>query len=208
MSSTILDVPYHEKNQVKKLGARWNPKLKKWVVSSEQDIKPFAKWLPPKPHLKLLPPVYLAQAIHPYPCPTCKATNVVYTFAASGVENLKYSSQPEIISQFGILTTIKLIPELLAEFLEVTCKGFYIDEYQETKAYFNHCHVCQTLIGKGYLSSPYRAFLPDSQYEAQNITLFGIPDTVPIAVNAVYLSRPETERIEQFAQRKSLKELK
>ena len=27
-----LDVPYEEKNEAKRLGAKWNPKVKKWFI--------------------------------------------------------------------------------------------------------------------------------------------------------------------------------
>ena len=30
--SLIIDVPFSEKDEVKSLGAKWNPKLKKWYV--------------------------------------------------------------------------------------------------------------------------------------------------------------------------------
>lgn len=41
-----LDVPYSEKEEAKKLGARWNPKLKKWFVeASHKEYINFAKWI-------------------------------------------------------------------------------------------------------------------------------------------------------------------
>ena len=42
----FLDVPYAEKDEAKKLGAKWNPKVKKWYTDSprEKYLK-FSKWL-------------------------------------------------------------------------------------------------------------------------------------------------------------------
>lgn len=40
--SLLLDVPYSEKDEAKKLGARWNPELKKWYV---EDKKNYAKFI-------------------------------------------------------------------------------------------------------------------------------------------------------------------
>jgi len=42
----VLDCPYEQRNQVKALGARWDPALKKWYVIDPPDLAPFAPWLP------------------------------------------------------------------------------------------------------------------------------------------------------------------
>ena len=42
----ILEVPFKEKDEAKRLGAWWDPDLKKWFVPKGQDIRPFAKWFP------------------------------------------------------------------------------------------------------------------------------------------------------------------
>lgn len=42
----ILDCPYEQRNQVKALGARWDPAIKKWYVVDPPDLAPFAPWLP------------------------------------------------------------------------------------------------------------------------------------------------------------------
>lgn len=41
-----IDVPYSEKDEAKALGARWNPRVKKWFIDlpREQYVK-FAKWI-------------------------------------------------------------------------------------------------------------------------------------------------------------------
>lgn len=42
---TTLRVPYAEKDEAKQLGARWDPKRKKWYVPAGADPAPFARWL-------------------------------------------------------------------------------------------------------------------------------------------------------------------
>lgn len=44
-----LKVPFAEKDQAKKLGARWDAALKLWYVAAGADIAPFARWSP-TPH--------------------------------------------------------------------------------------------------------------------------------------------------------------
>ena len=41
----LLDVRYEEKEEAKKLGAKWNPTLKKWYVQKREDYPKFAKWI-------------------------------------------------------------------------------------------------------------------------------------------------------------------
>lgn len=42
---TTLNVPYAEKDEAKQLGARWDPKRKKWYVPNGVDPAPFGRWL-------------------------------------------------------------------------------------------------------------------------------------------------------------------
>jgi len=41
-----LTVPYEEKEQAKKLGARWDPIKKQWYVRDSYEMYPFLRWLP------------------------------------------------------------------------------------------------------------------------------------------------------------------
>lgn len=43
---TFLKVPYSEKDEAKKLGARWNPEKKSWYVENVNNLLLFKKWLP------------------------------------------------------------------------------------------------------------------------------------------------------------------
>ena len=43
---TFLTVDYKDKNEVKKLGAKWDKNEKSWYVPAGTDATPFAKWIP------------------------------------------------------------------------------------------------------------------------------------------------------------------
>lgn len=45
----ILNVPYAEKDQARELGARWEPKIKKWYVPDGVVSTPFELWMPEVP---------------------------------------------------------------------------------------------------------------------------------------------------------------
>lgn len=58
---TFLAVPYKEKNQAKKLGAKWDKENKLWFAPEGTDLNALAKWLPVNEHkapepLHTLPP--------------------------------------------------------------------------------------------------------------------------------------------------------
>ncbi|MFW1856634.1 DUF5710 domain-containing protein [Acinetobacter ursingii] len=46
VEKTFLTVDYKDKNEVKKLGAKWDKKEKSWYVPAGQDTAPFEKWIP------------------------------------------------------------------------------------------------------------------------------------------------------------------
>ena len=43
---TNLKVPFAEKDEAKKLGARWDAARKLWFVDGKADMAPFARWAP------------------------------------------------------------------------------------------------------------------------------------------------------------------
>lgn len=46
MTETFLTTAYKDREQVKALGARWDPTRKQWYVAAGRDLAPFAAWLP------------------------------------------------------------------------------------------------------------------------------------------------------------------
>lgn len=44
-----LEVPFAQKEQVKRLGARWDPQQRVWFISSKFDLDKFAPWIPGSP---------------------------------------------------------------------------------------------------------------------------------------------------------------
>ena len=42
----VLNVPFNEKDEAKRLGARWDPDMRKWFVPRGLDVRKFEKWDP------------------------------------------------------------------------------------------------------------------------------------------------------------------
>lgn len=50
---TYLNVPFEQKDQARRLGARWDMATKRWYVENVANIAPFMRWMPPaltQPH--------------------------------------------------------------------------------------------------------------------------------------------------------------
>ena len=65
---TFLDVPYREKEQAKRLGAKWDKAQKSWYVPEGTDLNPLAAWMPehkkaPEPLRTLSPQEEFAAAL-------------------------------------------------------------------------------------------------------------------------------------------------
>ncbi|HEX9173751.1 MAG TPA: DUF5710 domain-containing protein [Telluria sp.] len=43
--AAMLNVPFAEKEEAKRLGARWDAKNKKWYAPLGTDLGPFSRWL-------------------------------------------------------------------------------------------------------------------------------------------------------------------
>lgn len=44
---TYLNVPYLERGEARRLGARWDVARRKWFVEDKDNLWPFVKWMPP-----------------------------------------------------------------------------------------------------------------------------------------------------------------
>ena len=63
---TFLAVPYKEKEQAKKLGAKWDKDNKRWYAPEGTDLTPLASWMPekaPVPEPPMPPQEEFAQAL-------------------------------------------------------------------------------------------------------------------------------------------------
>lgn len=49
MARTVLSVPFHQKDEASRLGAKWDAVAKVWYVRDGYNPLPFAKWLAPEP---------------------------------------------------------------------------------------------------------------------------------------------------------------
>lgn len=189
ITKIILNVPYHDKDQVKQLGAKWDPKQKVWYIPPGKNSKVFNDWLP-KPAAK---PVLLLNEIallrNMISCWSCKGYCTVYALCA---RSLKIIELPKITKKanksiktksaktqdseliydyskidttqhgFFILSEISELPEELSEFIAPRCRNFRHGKVNEHgfRFYRNHCEHCAIGFSDARLHKKSSAFNP------------------------------------------------
>lgn len=153
--SLLLNVPFSEKNEVKKLGAKWNPTLKSWYVESKRDYYKFVKWiLNSRDKVNILcDKIYLLQRERI--CYKCGRTTPVYAIAFSDYFTVydmsKCESATVPIEYYDETLTISSIPEVPTDIEKILSLHFncYMDHSKTAKRNYiaNHCCYCKALQG-------------------------------------------------------------
>lgn len=155
----ILDVPYNEKDEAKSLGSKWNPELKKWYYSfdNEYSFKQFKskyallkKWLKNKrTNLIVFDYIYISEINKTcYKCHNTVKSILLATDHYFDTQKLSYGK-----TSFSILFFTELLNNInLVNFLKDTFN--YFPSYTKTskKNYFcNHCTRCGSVSGDFFL---------------------------------------------------------
>ena len=147
MPPTDLNVPFHEKDDAKRLGARWDAVRKTWFLPDCTDPAPFAKWLPQHSDINLRCTSYfIAQSVRA--CWHCDRDSHVFSFLLPrGHQTWQDSDESagwEPQESEAIIYYITQIPERVqVQMRSVT--GHYRNNFSKTTQSFywmNHCEHC------------------------------------------------------------------
>lgn len=163
----ILEVPYQEKDEAKRLGARWNPEIKKWYVERKEDYYKFAKWILPYGDIVVCDSLYIIEGKRK--CFKCKSDTRVIAFAIESFacldflryykegdeeyqQYMEYLSQAINSDEIQILGPIEPIPKPILEYIQdkYNYKMRYSKTTQESH-YNNCCDNCDVLQGDFFL---------------------------------------------------------
>lgn len=200
-----LNVPYGEKDEAKKLGARWNPELKKWYVQKREDYPKFAKWILTQGSIVACDAIYVLEGKQN--CFKCgKETRVIgfalenfYEFDGDPYDDdgIEYTYWSDVIRIVG---PIDPIPEPILKYLQ--SKYNYKNRYSSTtgESHINNCcDNCDVLQGDFYLfhevDSP---FFIDSEEKVQNLKIYKIKLKHDIIINASVTYSSTDEMIKQY----------
>lgn len=201
----LLNVPYGDKDEAKKLGARWNPELKKWYVQKREDYPKFAKWILTQGSIVACDAIYVLEGKQN--CFKCGKETRVIGFALENFfefegdpydeEGVEYTYWSDVIRIVG---PIDPIPDPILKYLQ--SKYNYKDRYSSTtgESHINNCcDNCDVLQGDFYLfhevNSP---FFIDSEEKVKDLKIYRINLKHDIIINASVSISSTDEMIKQY----------
>jgi len=149
-----LNVSFHEKDDARQLGARWDSVRKTWFLSDDADIAPFTKWLPQQPDINFRASSYfIAQSTRI--CWHCNRSTQVFGFLlphgheerAASDESVHWERQ----TSEAIIYYVTYIP-LNVQVQMHSITNHYRNDFSKTTQSFywmNHCEHCRMKQGDG-----------------------------------------------------------
>lgn len=155
MGRTALCVPYHQKDEAKKLGAKWDSEQKIWFVPDGIDLSPFAKWLPSNdanPNIRSQS-FYIAESKRE--CWKCHQITRVFGFILpSGFEALWVGDKPEddvwdVYDEPTVLSYVTWLSEKPVNAMQSISKRYRVSFSKTTGSSYlaNRCEHCDALQG-------------------------------------------------------------
>lgn len=180
MARINLQVPFSEKDEAKRLGARWDPDKKVWYISEGMPITPFQNWLPAETVINVRSPFY-AIAESAKECWKCGKVTLVYGFMLpAGHETLEEtaadSDTVEWIKKEQPTTIyyVDYIPKSARNHISAITLDYRIDYSQATHSsyWMNHCQHCGMKQGDfDMYCEPGGAFCPMDEEDESLITV-------------------------------------
>lgn len=192
-----LEVPFYQKDEAKKLGARWDRRRQLWYVPEGVDPLPFTRWMTLfeeegelHPNLRAKS-YFIAQAR--LSCWHCKQLTRLYAFILpAGYEALDVADQPQDMEWHAyprptLLSYISLLPDNAEKAITTLTLQYWFDRSKTIcgSYWMNHCEHCNTKQGDFYGIEDFgSAFQPTSAEEAREIFLREIKE--PFSARACY----------------------
>lgn len=185
MGRIDLEVPFSQKDDAKRLGAKWDAVLKTWFIPEGKDIHPFTAWLPKEREITIRSSTYCIMESSSH-CWKCGEGIRVYGFFLPPGHELfevweydgtdKYGEW-EIHDKPTMVSYVKDISPFIVNRIKSYSNHYRVDYSKTVKAdyWMNHCEHCGMKQGDFMLyDEPCGAFYPIDERMAANITLHPI----------------------------------
>jgi len=154
MPRVDLRVPINDKDDAKRLGARWDSQHKLWYVPERVDVAHFKKWLPEplQPNIRA-PCYYLATSTRR--CWRCQGLTHVFGIALPAEHEALIVEDDPVDDCWQVggaptgLSYIGNLPEPVAAQLRRLAPRYRIDYSHTTQSFYwmNHCEHCEAKLG-------------------------------------------------------------
>lgn len=161
-----LVVPFAEKDEAKRLGAKWNSDRKVWFVPAGQATTTFARWLPMPPKVPATKPVQMIHApvwllTSAERCYRCGQDTPVFALSAQMLVDFEHDDDGKIYYQHITtrqhghisLCNLEMLDVQVASLLKQLAPNFRLDysKSQSKRAYMNHCQHCAAKLGDYFM---------------------------------------------------------
>lgn len=208
--SILLNVPFSEKDEAKKLGALWNPELKKWYAKNRNEYIKFKKWISPRASFFVAcGHLYIIQGENI--CFKCgKKTRVIgygiesYMEFDDEIESGVYYDEGE---EIHIASHIEPVPSKLMNYIQSTYN--YKNRYSKfaNRTYLaNCCDNCDVLQGDFFLFNEVDSpFWIENKEAASKLNLFKITLKYDMVLDNIEMDFGSNDyMIKQFAHTEEL----
>jgi hypothetical protein len=182
-TSIYLDVPYAEKDEAKRLGARWDAERKAWFVPAGLDAAAFSRWLSQEVEMqqRLIAPIWIKRSTEP--CWKCHRSSKVFAVSASVIIDVEYGDDDDDEEYEQTidndddsidLNDLESIDPRIEALFKQYAPGYRKDfsKTQDRQVYMNHCEHCDAKLGDFFLhSEPGGAFFPMTEDEDARLSL-------------------------------------
>jgi hypothetical protein len=180
MARTDLRVPFAEKDEAKRLGAKWDPSAKVWYAPDGIDLVSFERWLPQDATGTLSAPSY-SLARSEKSCWKCGDRTEVFCILLPAGFNKRQSGTADWIPvrSPAFLSYLTLLSQPVDERIKTLAPGYRMTYSAKAgRSYWmNHCQRCDIKQGDFDLHcEPNGAFLPLDPTHAQRISLLQIQE--------------------------------
>jgi hypothetical protein len=205
-----INVPYAEKDIVKKLGAKWDSQKKSWFIPEKIALIKFEKWIEPNlfecidSNIRSLG-FFVAESLSS--CWNCKRITQVFSFLLPEDHQVKDFDEErneiiwETFDYQTIVSYVSFINKKAVESIQKISNHYYIDFSKQTgeSYYMNHCKNCSSKLGDYYMhSEPGGAFQPMTSKIAKNMKLYWCDDVFEAEVGSYSIEVDYFEYMKQI----------
>ncbi len=194
-----LVVPFHEKDEAKKLGARWDPQKKVWFVPDGTDAGPLRRWVHASRDINVRSGKYFILTTR-RTCWKCDTPTTVFAFALpAGHQTLEFENDAEQVGSWQDID-ISALPHYIGSLsdsvrnrIQTLTPHFRLDFSKTTNSWYwmNHCEHCGMKHGDFELfCEPEVAFMPLTAQSTKAIQIEEILEPFE-ALAGGYMYEPE-----------------
>jgi hypothetical protein len=201
MPPTDLNVPFHEKDDAKRLGVRWDAARKTWFLPDYTETAPFTKWLPRQSDVNLRCTSYfIAQSVRS--CWHCDRESHVFSFLLPRGHQTRQESnglahwRPQ--ESEAIIYCITQIPEGVQARMRSVTRHYRNDFSKTTQSFYwmNHCELCGMKQGDFELFEEFDTpFCPINPRDASRILLRSVNEAFEASAASIAYEPGFVERM-------------